>query len=126
MVSDRLFLTGPIVFHSFCRRRISDAVASQSVESASASTCAHSASFFARFSAQRFLCSARSACRRVKKRSQALRKRSQIVFSWPRVTTPIDFHSSCSPLISSAVWIQFLESASASTFSHNVTFLARF
>ena len=65
--------------------------------------CTHSASFFARFSAHAALRSARSAWRRVKKRSQAARNRSQTAFSCPRVTGPIVFHSACSFLISSAV-----------------------
>ena len=52
MASDRLFFTGPIVFHSACSRLISAAARSQSVDSASASTATHSASFFAKFSAQ--------------------------------------------------------------------------
>ena len=62
----------------------------------------------------------------MKKRSQAVRNRSQIAFSWPRVTAPIVFHSACSFLISSAVWIQLVESASASARSHSAIFFARF
>jgi hypothetical protein len=47
----------------------------QSVDSASASACAQSASFLAPFSAQACLSEVRSVLRRVKKVSQAVRNR---------------------------------------------------
>ena len=61
----------------------------------------------------------------MKNRSQATRNRSQTGFSWPRETGPIVFHSACRRLISSAVCIQFVETASASARSHNAIFFAQ-
>ena len=62
-----------MVFQSACSRRISAAALSHSRELASSSARAHSASLRARLADQVSLRSARSALRRVKKRSQASR-----------------------------------------------------
>ena len=88
------------------------AALSHSREAASSSARAHSASFCARLADQVSLRSARSALRRVKKRSHASRNRFQVArVSW-RGTGPICCHSACSFFSSSAVLIQSVESAS--------------
>ena len=125
MTSDLLRRTGPTFFHSAWSLRISLAPRSHSIDAASCSARAQSASFFARLAAQVSLRSARSALRRVKNASHASRNRFHVTRVSCRGTGPISCHSACSFFSSSAVLIQSVECASASARSISASLRSR-
>ena len=123
--SDFAFFTGPLAFHSACSALSSAKPALKSVTVDSASARAMSASLASRLVVHTCLRCFRSSCRRVKKRLQAVRKRSHTDCSSRRGAGPMVFHSACNALSASAVAIQSVESASASACSQSATLRAR-